>query len=32
LAAKTCECYAIVNASYDRILKKGENGDLSYVL
>lgn len=32
LAAKTCECYDIVNASYDRLLKKGENGDLSYVL
>jgi CRP-like cAMP-binding protein len=31
LAAKTCECYAIVNASYGRLLK-GANGDLSYVL
>ena len=32
LTAKACECYNIVNASYDRILKKGENGDVSYVL
>jgi CRP-like cAMP-binding protein len=32
LAAKACECYAIVNASYDRLLKKGENGDASYIL
>lgn len=31
LAAKTCECYGIVNASYDRLIK-GENGDLSYVV
>ena len=31
LAAKTCECYGIVNASYDRLLQ-GENGDLRYVL
>jgi CRP-like cAMP-binding protein len=32
LAAKTCECYGIVNASYSRMLKKGENGDASYIL
>ena len=32
LIAKTCECYRIVNASYDRLLKKGVNGDLTYVL
>lgn len=31
LAARTCECYGIVNASYNRLIK-GENGDLSYVL
>lgn len=32
LAAKTCECYGIVNAAYDRLLKRGENGDVSYIL
>jgi CRP-like cAMP-binding protein len=32
LVAKTCECYGIVNASYDRMLKKGDNGDVSYIL
>jgi CRP-like cAMP-binding protein len=32
LTAKACECYSIVNASYDRVLKKGESGDISYVL
>jgi len=32
LVARTCECYSIVNASYDRLLKKDANGDLSYVL
>jgi CRP-like cAMP-binding protein len=32
LASKTCECYGIVNASYDRLLKKGENGDASYAI
>jgi hypothetical protein len=32
LADRACECYGIVNASYDRVLKKGENGDLTYVL
>jgi CRP-like cAMP-binding protein len=32
LTARACECYAIVNSSYDRLLKKGENGSLTYVL
>ena len=32
LAAKACECYSIVNDAYDRLLKKGENGDASYIL
>jgi CRP-like cAMP-binding protein len=32
LTAKACECYGIVNGPYERILKKGENGDVSYVL
>jgi len=32
LTAKTCECYGIVNASYDRLLKKDNNGDIAYVL
>lgn len=32
LTAKACECYGIVNASYDRLLKKGDNGDVTYVL
>lgn len=32
LAAKACECYGIVNVAYDRLLKKGENGDASYIL
>jgi CRP-like cAMP-binding protein len=32
LAAKACECYGIVNASYDRVLRKGDNGDITYVL
>lgn len=31
LAAKTCECYGIVNAAYDRLLKKNGNGDVNYV-
>jgi CRP-like cAMP-binding protein len=30
LIAKACECYGIVNASYDRLLKKGKNGDIAY--
>lgn len=32
LTARSCECYGIVNQSYDRILKKNENGELAYVL
>lgn len=32
LIARTCECYGIVNASYDRLLKKGDNGDVTYAL
>jgi CRP-like cAMP-binding protein len=32
LIDKACECYSIVNASYDRLLKKGDNGDVTYVL
>ncbi|HEV2645087.1 MAG TPA: Crp/Fnr family transcriptional regulator [Acidobacteriaceae bacterium] len=32
LAFRACECYAIVNDSYNRLLKKNNNGDLSYVL
>jgi CRP-like cAMP-binding protein len=32
LIAKTCECYGIVNASYDRILKKDEPGELAYAV
>jgi CRP-like cAMP-binding protein len=32
LTAKACECYEIVNASYNRILKKGDNSDITYVL
>jgi len=32
LTKSACECYTIVNASYDRILKKNENGELAYVL
>jgi len=32
LTGMACECYSIVNASYDRILKKDENGDLRYSL
>jgi CRP-like cAMP-binding protein len=32
LTARTCECYGAVNASYDRLLKKGDNGDLGYLL
>ena len=32
LASKTCECYGIVNSSYDRLLKKGENGNSSYAV
>jgi CRP-like cAMP-binding protein len=32
LVATACECYGIVNATYLRILKQHENGDLTYVL
>ena len=32
LTAKACECYGLVNAAYGRLLKKGDNGDLSYNL
>jgi CRP-like cAMP-binding protein len=32
LAVMACECYGIVNASYERILKKDENGEMRYVL
>ena len=32
LTAKACECYGIVNASYDRLLKKDKNGDITYAL
>jgi CRP-like cAMP-binding protein len=32
LTSMTCECYGIVNASYDRLLKKDENGEIVYVL
>jgi CRP-like cAMP-binding protein len=32
LTARACECYGIVDASYARLLKKGENGDFAYVL
>jgi CRP-like cAMP-binding protein len=32
LTAKACECYGIVGAAYDRLLKKGENGAASYIL
>jgi len=32
LIGKACECYGIVNESYSRILKKNEDGDLSYIL
>jgi CRP-like cAMP-binding protein len=32
LISRACECYGIVNASYDRLLKKDDNGDLNYVL
>jgi CRP-like cAMP-binding protein len=32
LVARTCECYGAVNSAYDRLLKAGGNGDLSYSL
>jgi len=30
LTAAACECYGIVNASYDRVLKRDGDGELSY--
>jgi CRP-like cAMP-binding protein len=30
LMATACECYGIVNASYDRVLKRDGDGELSY--
>ena len=30
LMGTACECYGIVNASYDRVLKRDGNGDVSY--
>lgn len=32
LAGVSCECYGIVQASYDRILKRQESGQLTYIL
>lgn len=32
LTTKTCECYGIVNASYDRLLKMGKNGEIEYAV
>jgi CRP-like cAMP-binding protein len=32
LAAKTCECYGIVNAAYNRLLPSDGNGDVRYLL
>jgi CRP-like cAMP-binding protein len=32
LIGMACECYGIVNASYDRLLKKDHNGEVAYVL
>ena len=32
LSGVACECYRIVNASYDRLLKKDEQGEVAYVL
>lgn len=32
LIERACECYSIVNASYERILKRTSTGDLMYVL
>jgi len=32
LIAKSCECYGIVNASYERLVKKQPNGDIGYQL
>ena len=32
LTQRTCECYSIVNAAYDRILKRTPAGDLIYAI
>jgi CRP-like cAMP-binding protein len=32
LTKAACECYGIVSSSYERVLKAGPNGSLSYVL
>jgi CRP-like cAMP-binding protein len=32
LISRACECYGIVTASYDRILKKDDSGELTYIL
>jgi CRP-like cAMP-binding protein len=32
LIGKACECYGIVNESYNRILKRNDDGDFSYIL
>ena len=32
LIGKACECYGIVNASYDRLLQKGDNGEVTFIL
>jgi Mn-dependent DtxR family transcriptional regulator len=31
LVKVACECYAIVSSSYERVLKSGPDGSLSYV-
>jgi len=32
LSQRACECYSVVNASYERILRKGSSGELTYTL
>ena len=32
LAKRACECYSIVNSSYERILQKNSAGELHYIL
>ena len=32
LAERACECYSIVNATYERILKRAPSGDLIYTI
>lgn len=32
LAERACECYSIVSATYERILKRAPNGDLIYAI